>query len=380
MKIGFDITTLSMPKTGIGQYQHNLLESLLKIDKENFYNLYAFNLRDNKKYRHISFKTANKNVEINAYKIPQRLITAWWMMVRWPLLENITTKCDLYQISEICQQPTKQKTIAFIHDLTTIFYPEYHLLKNRFLYHQRFKNIKKHADAILTNSEHTKNDIVKHLGINPDKIFVTYFGTHKRFRPVKDDLKLIEIKNKYSIKHPYICYLGTLEPRKNLSGLLKAFHFLKNQKKIPHKLLLIGKEGWFYKPIFKQILDLDLSKDIIKTGFVDDDETPYLLNGADVFVYPSFYEGFGLPPLEAMACGTPVVVSNSSALPEICGDAAKYCNPKDPADIAQKILEFVSSEEHRKEFSKKGLQRASEFSWEKCAKETLSIYKKVAGQ
>lgn len=380
MKIGFDITTLSMPRTGIGQYQHNLLESLLKIDKENFYNLYAFNLRDNKKYKHINFDIENKNAKINAYKIPQRLITGWWMFLRWPLLENITEKCDLYQISEICQQPTKQKTVAFIHDLTTIFYPKYHLLKNRILYHERFKNIKKYADAILTNSEYTKNDIIKHLGINPDKIFVTYFGTNKRFRPTEDNLKSAEIRNKYSINYPYICYLGTLEPRKNLSNLIKAFHYLKKMKKIPHKLLLIGNEGWFYEPIYKQILDLDLSKDIIKTGFADDEEVPYLLNGADVFVYPSFYEGFGMPTLEAMACGTPVVTSNSSALPEICADAAKYCNPQDPKDIAQKILEFISSEDKRKEYSKKGLKRASEFSWNKCAKKTLSVYEKVVGK
>jgi glycosyltransferase involved in cell wall biosynthesis len=380
MKIGFDITTLSMPKTGIGQYQYNLIENLLKIDNENEYNLYAFNLRDNNKYKYIPFSRENKNVKLSAYKIPQRLITAWWMLFRWPRLEQITDKCDLYQISEICQQPTKSKTVAFIHDLTTIFYPEYHLFKNKILYHRRFQNIKKYADAVLTNSNHTKQDIQEHLKIDPDRIFVTYFGAHKRFRYIEDVNKIENVKKKYSIDCPYICYLGTIEPRKNISNLLKAFYELKITEKIPHKLLLIGKEGWFYEPIYKKINELNLGSEVIKTGFIDDDEIPYLLNGADIFAYPSFYEGFGLPVLEAMSCGTPVVTSRSSALSEVGGDAVKYCNPKSPESIAEKIYEFISSEDEREKYSTKGLKRAENFSWKKCAEETLAVYKKVAGK
>jgi glycosyltransferase involved in cell wall biosynthesis len=378
MKIGFDITALSMPKTGIGQYQHNLLNALLSIDKENFYNLYAFNLRDNYKYSDIKFHAPHKNYQMHAYKIPQRLITAWWMMVRYPNLEQITAPCDVYQISEICQQPTKAKAVSFIHDLTTLLFPEYHLFKNKILYHHRFKGIKKYADAVMTNSEHTKNDIIEHLGIEADRIFVTPFGVHERFRKIDDENKIHEVLRKYKIEYPYICYLGTIEPRKNLENLLHAFHKLKQQEKIPHKLLLIGKEGWFYEDIFKKINELHLEKDVIKTGFVNDDDIPYLLNGADVFVYPSFYEGFGLPVLEAMACGTPVVTSRTSSLPEVGGDAVKYINPNRSDDIADKIFKFIKSEEERNEFARRGMDRAKKFTWEKCAKETLKVYEKVA--
>ncbi len=368
MKIGFDITALSMPKTGIGQYQYNLLNSLFKLDKENKYCLYAFNLRDNNKYANINFDIKYANVNMHAYKIPQRLITAWWMMVRYPNLEQITEDCDIYQISEICQQPTKKKTIAFIHDLTTIFFPEYHLFKNKILYHHRFKNIKKYANAIFTNSEYTKNDIIEHLGIKADRIFVTPFGTHQRFKKINDENKIKEVLNKYKIVDPYICYLGTIEPRKNLNNLFEAFHQLKEQECIPHKLVLIGKEGWYYENIYKKINELHLNNDVIKTGFVPDEEIPHLLNGADVFVYPSFYEGFGLPVLEAMACGTPVVTSKTSSLPEIGGDAVKYINPKRPRDIAEKLFEFIKSKKEREIFSKLGLKRAQNFSWENCAK------------
>ena len=387
MKIGFDITTLSMPKTGIGQYQFNLLNSLFKIDHENQYNLYAFNLRDNAKYGGLDFEIPFGNVRMHAYKIPQRLITAWWLMFRWPRLENITEKCDLYQISEICQQPTKAKTVAFIHDITTILYPQYHLIKNKILYHFRFKNIKKYANAVLTNSENTKRDIIERIGITADKIFVTPFGVHERFRHISKTDDSDSVKNeriavqgvlkKYGIEEPYICYLGTIEPRKNLNNLLQAFYELKHQEKIPHKLVLIGKDGWFYEEIYQKISELNLTGDVVRTGFVSDEDVPYLLNGAEVFIYPSFYEGFGLPVLEAMACGTPVVTSSGSSLPEVGGDSVKYADPMSHTDIASRILEFIKSPEEREKFSKLGIERAKHFTWEKCAKETLKIYKSI---
>ncbi|MCD6109683.1 glycosyltransferase family 4 protein [bacterium] len=374
MEIGFDITALSMPRTGIGQYQYNLLQTLFRIDPKNNYHLYAFNLRDNAKYQDLMFDTPHNNVSMKAHNIPQRLITAWWLAVRYPRLEQITDECDLYQISEICQQPTKKKTVAFIHDLTTLRFPEYHLAKNKILYHFRFKNIKKYADAILTNSNHTKNDIIKYLRIPENKIHVTYFGAHKRFRHIPDKLEINKTLRKYSIDSPYICYVGTIEPRKNLINLLKAFKHLKTKKKIPHKLVLVGKDGWFFEEIYKTIEKLDLKNDIIRTGFTPDEDIPFLLNGAETFIYPSFYEGFGLPVLEALACGVPTITSNNSSLPEVGENAVKYVNPEDPIDIANKMFEFLNSKDEQKKYSELAIKQASKFSWESCAKETLKVY------
>lgn len=374
MKIGFDITALSMPRTGIGQYQYNLLQTLFNIDQKNNYHLYAFNLRDNAKYQDLKFDTPHNNVSMKAHNIPQRMITAWWLAVRYPYLENITDECDVYQISEICQQPTKKKTVAFIHDLTTLHFPNYHLAKNKILYHFRFKNIKKYADAVLTNSEHTKKDIIKHLGIPGNKIHVTYFGAHKRFRPIGDTLKIQEILAKYSIDSPYICYVGTIEPRKNLINLLHAFKSLKDKKKIPHKLVLVGKDGWFFEEIYKTIGQLELENEVIRTGFTPDEDIPYLLNGCDTFIYPSFYEGFGLPVLEALSCGVPTITSNNSSLPEVGGDAVKYVNPEDTIDIENKLLEFLHSESERDKYSALALKQAEKFSWKKCARKHLEVY------
>jgi len=350
-----------MPKTGIGQYQYSLLNALLKIDKKNEYHPYAFNLRSNQKYHELNFP-------VRAHKIPQRLITAWWLTVRYPRLEQITDECDIYQISEICQQPTHKKTVAFIHDLTTILYPEYHLFKNKFLYKHRFANIKKYADVVLTNSEHTKEDIVRHLGIPEGMIEVTPFGVDERFKPTEGS----------PIKRPYICYLGTIEPRKNLTNLFKAFKKLKHNEAIPHKLVLIGKDGWFYEQIYKEMHELGLQNDVVKLGFVPDEDLPAILSEAELFVYPSFYEGFGLPVLEAMACGTPVITSNVSSLPEVGGDAVKYCNPNSVEDLAAKMFEFIKSPEEREKYSKLGIERAKNFTWEKCAQKHLEVYERLA--
>ncbi len=366
-----------MPRTGIGQYQYNLLQTLFRIDQKNSYHLYAFNLRDNARYSDLNFQTPHNNVSMKAHNIPQRLITAWWLAVRYPYLEKITEECDLYQISEICQQPTKKKTVAFIHDLTTIHFPKYHLAKNKLLYHFRFKNIKRYADAVLTNSEHTKEDIVTRLGIPAHKVHVTYFGTHERFKPIKDKAALMKTQAKYNIQDPYICYIGTIEPRKNIKNLLKAFKKLKDTKHIPHKLLLIGKDGWFFEEIYKAIGTLGLENDVIRTGFIPDEDIPSLLNGCDCFVYPSFYEGFGLPVLEALACGAPTVTSRVSSLPEVGGDAVKYIEPNDPSDIAEKILQFIGSKDERILYATRGIKRSKQFSWEKCAQQTLDVYKSL---
>lgn len=360
MKIGIDVTSLSMPKTGIGQYQYNLLNTLLKIDKKNEYHPYAFNLRDNTKYHDLNF-------DVRAHKIPQRMITAWWLAVGYPRLEQLTDDCDIYQISEICQQPTKRKTVAFIHDLTTLLYPEYHLFKNKLLYKHRFKNIKKHADVILTNSIHTKCDIIEHLGIEADRIRVTPFGVNEKFKPTTGS----------PIEGRYICYLGTIEPRKNLVNLMQAFKRLKDEEAIPHKLVLIGKDGWFYEGIYEEIRRLHLENDVVSLGFVPDEQLPALISGAELFVYPSFYEGFGLPVLEAMACGTPVVTSKCSSLPEVGGDAVKYCNPNSYKSIAEKMFEFIRSEPEQAKFSMLGLERAKKFTWDACARKHLEIYQSM---
>ena len=375
MKIGFDISAQSLPRSGMGQYQYHLLKHLLEIDQKNFYHLYAFNFRNRKRFKEIKFPA--KNYKIQILPIPQRLIILWWMMMRRPLFNRLIKKCDVYHLSEICIPPVKKaKTVAFIHDLTTILFPQHHKKSNIFLHSRRFKAIRK-VDAILTNSESTKKDIVEHLKIKPDKIFVTHLGADERFRLMKES-EVIPVLKKYKLKKPYILFVGTLEPRKNVKTLIQAFNQLKQSHRIPHQFVLAGQKGWLYKSIFKAIESSPYKSDIQYTDYVKDTDLPALMNGAEVFVYPSFYEGFGLPVLEAMQCGVPVITSNISSMPEVGGGASLYINPESADELAEKIYSVINNPDFQKELSKKGIERAKQFSWEKCARKTLKAYESLA--
>jgi glycosyltransferase involved in cell wall biosynthesis len=377
MNIGFDISAQSLPRSGVGQYQANLLDALLRLDKDNFYNLYAFNFRNRERFKKIHFSSDNYKVKV--LPIPQRLITAWWLMADSPSLNKVVGDCDLYHVSEICVPPVKKaKTVAFIHDLTTILYPQHHVKSNVFLHNRRFKNIHK-VDALLTNSEHTKKDIVNYLRVNPDKVFVTYLGASERFRPMQES-EISESLKIFNLTTPYILFVGTLEPRKNVVTLIKAFNKLKSKSAIPHRLVIAGQRGWKYADIIKEIDNSPFRAHITELGYMSDNDLPALINGADVFAYPSFYEGFGLPVLEAMQCGTPVITSNLSSLPEVGGDACLYVSPESADELAQKILDVISDKNLRNDLSNKGIARAKIFSWEKCAEETLKVYREVLGK
>lgn len=376
MKIGIDVSIQCMPRSGIGQYQYNLLKNLFLIDKENTYCLYAFNYRWRHKFNQLQFKANNYKLKVTP--LPQRLVTLWWLFLRYPHLEMVTEPCDVYQTSEICVQPSKKgKIVAFIHDLTTILYPEYHMKQNIFFYNRRFQDIEKYADCVLTNSENTKRDILKHLHIHPEKIFVTPFGANDSFRPLKKE-ETKEVLSRHGIHDAYILFVGTLEPRKNIKTLIMAFNKVKQKLKCSHKLILVGRPGWFYEEIMQARETSDFRDDIVFKGYVADEDLPAFYNGADVFVYPSFYEGFGMPVLEAMQCGTPVITSNISSLPEVGGGACLYIDPNSQNDLEKKLIQVISDSELQKKLSQKGKERAAHFSWKKCAEQTLRAYKKTA--
>ncbi len=374
MKIGFDISAQSLPRSGIGQYQVHLLRALLSIDQDNFYHFYAFNLRNRQRFDDIQFPF--DNYKLNVIPIPQRLITLWWMMFSRPSLERVAGECDLYHVSEICIQPArKAKTVAMVHDLTTLLFPEHHVKSNVFLHNQRFKRIKR-VDGILTNSQATKADIVKHLDIHPDKIFVTHLGADRRFHQMEKE-DVYPILQKYSLTKPYILFVGTLEPRKNVETLIRAFNQLKQVHNIPHELVLVGQKGWLYRSILEAIESSPFKSDIRQVDYVPDSDVPALMNGAEVFAYPSFYEGFGLPVLEAMQCGVPVVTSNISSLPEVGGEACLYIHPESADELSETLYKVIRDKSFQKTLSEKGICRAKQFSWEKCAEKTLKAYQEV---
>ena len=268
------------------------------------------------------------------------------------------------------------KSVITIFDMTFFTMPQLHLASKVAYFQKMIPVALKKADKIIAISKQTKNDIINTFGVEQDKIRVIYIGAGKEFRVISDKDAVEGIKQKYGLPKKYILFVGTIEPRKNIKGLIHAYAVLKN-KGYEHKLVIVGKRGWHYSDIFEAVRRLKLNSDVIFTDYVLGQDLPFIYNGASIFVYPSFYEGFGIPVLEAMSCGIPVVTSNVSSLPEITGEATLLINPMDIEDISISIDKILRDAHLANVLVKKGLDRASLFSIEKMIAETVQVYNEV---
>jgi glycosyltransferase involved in cell wall biosynthesis len=255
------------------------------------------------------------------------------------------------------------------------------------------------SDLIVAISESTKRDLIDFYDINPGRVKVIYPGIDEKFQPIdKSDSRLSEVVNKYGLSDNFILYFGTIEPRKNILGTIKAFEEIKREKlgklldvdwqgfegvvrgqkdilfdfsKL--KLVIAGTKGWLYKEVFEEVKNSEFKDDILFVGFVDEDDKPYLYNLAKVFIYPSFFEGFGLPPLEAMACGVPTIVSNKSSLSEVVGNSAIMIDPQNIDEMALAIKEILENKELNIFLKNKGIERTKQFNWDNTVKEVLKL-------
>jgi glycosyltransferase involved in cell wall biosynthesis len=326
------------------------------------------------------------NAQLKEFKIPNRLLDVSFQFLNYPKIDKILEKVDVFFSPHIFSSSVskKCKTITTFHDLSFENYPEFYSFgKNYWHFLMNPRKQAQKADKIIAVSQSTKDDLVKIYGIEPEKIKVIYSGINSVFSTclpvgkVQYSVSSIsKIKKKYNLPEKYILYLGTLEPRKNIIGLIKAFELFKKSYKLQatsYKLIIAGSKGWLYKDIFKAVQNSPAKDDIIFTGFIDDKDKSALYSLADLFVYPSFYEGFGFPPLEAMSSGTPVITSNFSSLPEAVGNAAITVNPYDLDELAKAIEMVLSDEKLRDILIERGYKRVKNFSWEKCAEETLEF-------
>ncbi len=367
MRIGLITSSMDERRAGIGYYSYNLVKNLTKIDKKNDYVLIHHYPTNDEIYKE------NKELTIPYPRIPLRKTIGNNIILAWKLRSHdFDIVHDLSQISPFLFS-SHFKKILTIHDLTPILFSETYGLIHVFLQKHVLPMTLKNIDMIITVSEHSKQDIINHLKIPEEKIKVIYNGIDGRFKPLK---KVDDVKEKYDIKSPFILYVGTLEPRKNIPTLINAFYELKKNG-ILYKLVIVGGKGWKYKDIYEHVDKLNLQREVIFTGYVSDDDLPKLYNAADLFIYPSLYEGFGFPPLEAMACGCPVITSNTSSLPEVVGDAGMMVDPYDVDEIANAMKRVLLDENLREEMIKKGLERAKKFRWENCADETIRVYEFV---
>ncbi len=269
-----------------------------------------------------------------------------------------------------------RRHVITVHDLTFLHYPQYLTADARRYYNDQIETAVRQADHILADSQSTKNDIVNMLHVSPDKVTVHLLGVDDRFHPLPPSA-LQTARQMLQLPESYILHVGTLEPRKNIIGLLHAYRQLLDR--LPHAppLLLAGRQGWLFDKTLKSMDDLGLRPFIHLREDIHDDQLPALYNGAAVLVMPSFYEGFGFPALEAMACGTVTVVSRRSSLPEVVGDVGLQVNPDDPGELAAALERALTDEPWRAAQRQAGLERARTFTWERTASTALSVYRAV---
>jgi glycosyltransferase involved in cell wall biosynthesis len=269
--------------------------------------------------------------------------------------------------------------VATVHDMIPLLWPQWVTRKHRLVVTAAYYRLRQQADQVIAPSEATKADIVRHLQINPQRIAVIPWGCDDRFQPGGDPEHFAAVQQRYHLPAQYLLFVGTLEPRKNLTTLLHAYAMLRAERRGGDlKLVVVGRTGWLYADIFDTVNTLALDEDVIFTGFVDDEDLPSLYRGAQLLVFPSLYEGFGLPILEAMASGVPVISSNLASMPEVAGNAAILVDPHDPKAIAEGIARVLAEERLREALIQKGLARARCFTWESVAQKTLELYAALA--
>lgn len=357
MKIGIDIQTTLGQKTGFGFYVENLVRHLKKYNHTNQYKLYK----------------PDSSVDFNA---PKRF--------RWDqfVFPNMAKKDHVDILHQPCfSAPVwyRGKIVVTIHDLIAIKFGQDIPFYSRQFFGKWMPFSYRYADRIIAISEHTKKDIINILKIPEEKITVIYEAADEACKFVTDKKIINRVKEKYNITGDYLIHIGTINPRKNLEFLIKVFsQVVKTHPDM--KLVITGKKGWYYEGLFELVEKLDLAKSVVFTGYIEDEEKPALYTGAKIFLFPSIYEGFGLPILESMACRTPVISSNTSSLPELMGDAGILLDPKDKTGWVNEINRLLSNETLRQKFIDKSSHQLGKFSWDKCAKETIKVYKDLYDQ
>lgn len=358
---------------GIGQYAEELVRHLVKRDTTNQYRVFVTG-------------EAGNNFPIYASNLTKSVVPfKHYTYSEQFLYPNILKQANLNLIHYTnFNSPIffkKTKSIVTIHDLTLWFFPgrkQKGAIK-QLLYRVVIRQACRNAHHIIAITEATKRDIVKLLKIDPAKITVVHEAASERYHPLIQPANLEQIKRKFNITKPYFLYIGQWRAHKNVVRLIRAFALLRRRYQLDYQLVLGSKIDSAYPEIPATIKELGLQEDVVLTGYVADDELPYLYNGAECFVFPSLYEGFGLPPLEAMACGTPVVSSNVSCMPEVLGEAAIYFDPLNVEEMAKAMAEVGKNYSLKRELKAKGLAQAKLYSFDRMAEETLAVYCQVLG-
>jgi glycosyltransferase involved in cell wall biosynthesis len=360
----------SYRRAGVSRYIYNLLVHLSEADPDGDYTVFL-NSRCT-----LPIFGEQRRSHLPTQKPPVRIL--WEQLLQPPQLRAAGIAL-LHSPLNIQPLLLPCKGVITVMDLTFVVYPESFKPLQR-IYQQVFTRLSaRRASRLITISSSTARDLQRFFAVPEAKTTVTFPGVDAAYQPIRDKARLASFRLRHGLPERFILFVGTLEPRKNLVTLLHAYAQFKRQANTDHKLVLAGGKGWSYQPIFATVEKLGLQADVLFPGFVAEDELPLWYNTADVFVYPSLYEGFGLPPLEAMACGKPVAVADASSLPEVVGDAALCVDPHQPEAWAAALLRLCQDANLRADLVARALERARQFSWTRMAQQTVQVYRDVLG-
>lgn len=368
LRIGIDIHSVGSHKGGNATYYRELVKELVKVRCDHNFSLY-----------HTHPAAAKQFISDDRFALKRLRPGSRWLRIPFTLpFRAWHDKLDLFHAQFIVPPFLKCKTVTTIPDIAYEHSPEF------FPFHQRawlkvlVRESAHRADHIITVSERSKRDLIELYGISEDKITVTYEGAGNEFVPLERNQAKETVKRRYGISDEYVLYLGRLQGRKNLMRLVQAYATIRKSG-FPQKLVLAGKADSLFHPTISLIRELKLESDVLLPGYVEAQDLPSLYNAAEVFVYPSLYEGFGLPVVEAMACGTPVITSRGSSLEEIAGEGALLVDALDERSLSEALMQLLTNPELRTQLSRAGVKRSSDFSFKRAAQQTVGIYERVLG-
>jgi len=371
MRIGIDATALPPQPGGAANYIIQLIRSLASLETDSHFTVFAYQSGYN-----LIDVPASPQLDwvLSPDKSPAHRLL--WEQVTFPRLVRQSRVGLLHSPHYTRPLSLSCASVVTFHDMTFFLYPHLHARFKRIFFPTAIRLSARLADALIAVSENTKKDAVRLLGVSGDKITAISHGVGEEFHPITDARLLEDIRLKYGLPQDFILNVGVVEPRKNLTLLLKSYQRLHSQG-ISLPLVVVGGLGWMYEDVFRLVESLEIKEQVHFTGYVPNHDLPIIYNLAKVFVYPSIYEGFGLPPLEAMACGIPVITTAVSSMPEHVGDAGILVPPQDEKALTNALQKLINDSNLQEELSSRGPERASQFTWKRTAQETIKVYQSV---
>ncbi|MDB4940103.1 MAG: group 1 glycosyl transferase [Candidatus Doudnabacteria bacterium] len=361
--------------SGVENYLLNVLDRLPVAQSNKQIEYFGFC----NSYRPVMLPEIKQSLTVKKTKIPNKILNAGLTFFNQPKFENLYGQFEILWLPDLRPFAISDKTklAITVHDLSPVMHPKLYSLKRRIWHHVvRYQKSFDRANIIFAVSEYTKYDLIKIFKINPDKIKVIYSGIdHQRFNQNLDNKIKEQLRQKYNLPKRFILSISTIEPRKNISTLIAAFERIKDQDV---NLVIAGRLGWLYKDLLKQIEKSPKRNQILLTGYINETDKPYLISLSEILCYPSYYEGFGFVPLEAMACGVPVISSTRTSMPEICEDAALLVEPSSLTDLTTALNALLENQSLREDFIAKGLVQAKKFNWDKTVQQINNYLMELA--